>query len=56
MRKGTLVFGVVLVLAVAFCVNAYAGDGQCPHWDGFWNSIGGFLYNALPWNWGNWVK
>ena len=24
-------------------------------WEGFWNSVGGFFYNALPWNWGNWV-
>ena len=51
MRKRTLMVGVVLVLAVAFCANAYAADGAG---NGFWNSVGGFFYNALPWNWGNW--
>ncbi len=59
MKKRTLMVGIVLVLAVAFCVSAYAGDGgSCPvadSWHGFWNSVGGFLYNALPWNWGGWA-
>ena len=55
MRKATLMVGVVLVLAVVFCANAYAcTDGSCPV-HGFFNSLGGFLYNALPWNWGNWA-
>ena len=54
MRKGMLVVGIILVLAAAFCVNAYAADGSSA-WTGFWNGVGGFLYNALPWNWGNWV-
>jgi hypothetical protein len=55
MRKSVAVLGVVLVLTIAVCVNAYAGDGGTTAWEGFWNSVGGFLYNALPWNWGNWV-
>ena len=55
MRKVTLVFGVVLVLAVALCANAYAADGDVNAWQGFWNSVGGFAYNVLPWNWGNWL-
>ena len=54
MRKSTLMVGIVFVVAMAFCVSAYAAD-SCPAWNGFWNSVGGFLYNALPWNWGNWV-
>lgn len=54
MRKRALMVGVVLVLAAAWCVNAYAADGGTA-WQGFWNSVGGFFYNALPWNWGNWV-
>ena len=54
MRKRTLMVGVILVLAVAWCMNAYAADAA-NGWEGFWNSVGGFLYNALPWNWGNWV-
>jgi len=48
--------GVVLVLAAAWCISAYAADGGASTgWTGFWNSVGGFFYNALPWNWGNWV-
>ncbi len=49
-----LMVGIVLVLAVAWSMNAYAGDGGVTAWEGFWNSFGGFVYNALPWNWGNW--
>ena len=56
MRKRTLMIGVVLVLAVAWCMNAYAADGGgVSAWQGFWNSVGGFLYNALPWNWHSWA-
>ena len=50
--------GVILVLVVAvWCMKAYAADGagEVTAWQGFWNSVGGFMYNALPWNWGNWV-
>ncbi len=45
---------VLLILAVAWCINAYAADSGTTAWQGFWNSVGGFLYNALPWNWGSW--
>ena len=55
MRKRTLVVGVLFILAAAWCMNAYAADSQCPI-GGFFESIGGFLYNALPWNWGCWMK
>ena len=55
MRKRTLMVGIILVLAVAWCMNAYAADGGTSAWHSFWNGVGGFLYNALPWNWGNWV-
>ena len=55
MRKSTLMVGIVLVLAVVCCASAYAADGGVSPWNGFWNSVGGFFYNALPWNWGNWV-
>lgn len=54
MRKSTLILGVMLVLALAVCVNAHAATGEVSAWEGFWNSVGGFLYNAMPWNWGNW--
>ena len=54
MRKRTLLVGVLFVLALGFCANAFAADGG-PSWEGFWNGVGGFLYNALPWNWGNWM-
>ncbi len=55
MRKRMLIIGLVLVVATAWCVSAYAADGDVTAWEGFWNSVGGFLYNALPWNWGNWL-
>ena len=55
MRKRTLLVSFIFILALAYCVNAYAGDNaNCPV-QGFFHSLGGFLYNALPWNWGNWV-
>ena len=56
MRKRTLLVGIIFVLAMAWTLNAYAGVGgeNCPI-HGFFSSVGGFLYNALPWNWGNWV-
>lgn len=52
-----LLVGVVLVLAAAFCVNAYAADAGSgtSAWTSFWNGVGGFFYNALPWNWGHWM-
>ena len=57
MRKRTLLVGILFILAVAYCVSAYAADaaGGTTAWQGFWNSVGGFFYNALPWNWGNWA-
>ena len=55
MRKQTLMIGFVFVLAAAYCVNAYAADAGSPAWSGFWSSVGGFLYNVLPWNWGSWL-
>ena len=55
MRKNTWIVAAIVVLSVAYCANAYAMGGEnCPI-HGFFNSVGGFLYNALPWNWGNWV-
>jgi|GEM_PF-1140447 len=55
MRKKTLMVGVVLILAVAWCASAFADAGTSgTAWNGFWSSVGGFFYNALPWNWGNW--
>ncbi len=55
MRKRMLLVGFVLVVATAWCMTAYAADGDASAWHGFWNSVGGFFYNALPWNWGNWA-
>ena len=57
MNKKMMMIGIVLVLAVAWCMSAYAADAGTTtnaSWEGFWNSVGGFFYNALPWNWGNW--
>ena len=56
MRKRTLIVGFFVVLAVVLCMNAYAADGGgSSPWVDFWNGVGGFFYNALPWNWGSWV-
>jgi hypothetical protein len=57
MRKRALLVGAIAILAVVFCANAYAaaGGGDVNAWQGFWNSVGGFVYNAMPWNWGNWM-
>ena len=55
MRTKTLMVVLVLILAVAWCMNAYAAEGDATAWQGFWNSVGGFFYNALPWNWHNWA-
>ena len=59
MRNRTLLLcSFVFVLALGYCATAYAGGDACPvgeAWTGFWNSVGGFLYNALPWNWSSWA-
>ncbi len=55
MHKRTLIVGIILVLAVVWCMNAYAADGASAAWEGFWNSVGEFFYNAMPWNWGGWM-
>ena len=53
MRKRTMMVGFVLFVAMAWCMSAYAAEGAA-HGQGFFDAVGGFLYNALPWNWGNW--
>ena len=53
MHKRALWVSLIFVLAVAWCMSAYAADAQGGG-QGFWDSVGGFLNNALPWNWGNW--
>lgn len=56
MKKRTVLIVLLLVvIAAAWSVKAYAAGGDTNAWQGFWNSVGGFLYNALPWNWGNWM-
>ena len=54
MNKRTLMVGLMLVLTVALCANAYAAE-EVTAWHGFWNAVGGFLSNALPWHWGSWM-
>ncbi len=58
MQKRTMMAVMMFMIAMVWCVNVYAGgDGavnNCPV-HGFFTSLGGFLYNALPWNWGNWM-
>ena len=60
MRKRTLIVSFIFVLAVAWCINAYAAwvtynTPPVTAWQGFQNSVGGAINNALPWNWGKWV-
>jgi hypothetical protein len=57
MRKRALMVGVILFLTVAWCLNAHAAwvtynKKPVTAWQGFQNSVGGALYNAMPWNWG----
>lgn len=53
--KKSMKFVAILALALAWSTAAYAeGNDNCPI-KGACQSIGGFLYNALPWNWGNWM-
>ena len=54
MRNKTLLVGLFVVLALVWTMNAYAMGGENCALSGACRSIGGFLYNALPWNWGNW--
>ena len=37
MHKRTFIIGIILVLAVAWCMNAYAMEGEVTAWNGFWN-------------------
>jgi len=57
MRKRALLVSFILFVAVVWCMNAYAATsgGDTSAWTNFWNGVGGFFYNALPWNWGNWA-
>ena len=55
MNKKAMIVGVLAVLALTVSVSAFAADGDVTAWQGFWNSVGGFAYNALPWTWGNWM-
>ncbi len=50
MNKRTLIVSALVVLAVVVTTNAYAGDGS--GWTDFWNGVGSFVHNAMPWNWG----
>lgn len=66
MRKKIFLTGTILILAALCCMNAYAaysygayGKGirksQVSSWQGFQNSVGGTVNNALPWNWAKWA-
>ena len=54
MRKRTMLVLFIFVFAVAWCLTAYAADsgGTGNGWTDFWNGVGGFIHNAMPWNWG----
>jgi hypothetical protein len=54
MRNKISVTLIVIGLGMMLSANAFAEGSSCSM-SGLCNSIGGFLYNALPWNWGNWV-
>ena len=51
MKKRTIIIGLLLVLAVIITTNAFAGDSG-NGWNDFWNGVGSFVHNAMPWNWG----
>jgi hypothetical protein len=56
MSKKALLVVFILVLAMACGATAFAEEAASgeAHGSDFIGAIGGFLYNALPWNWGNW--
>ena len=55
MKNKLVVTALLSVMAIIVCSTAYAMGGEnCPV-HSFFGAIGGFLYNALPWNWGNWM-
>ena len=53
MKDKSLIVGAFVAVAMAICVNAYAAE-TCAFSD-FFAGVGGFMYNTLPWNWGNWM-
>ena len=56
MRNKALWAGLFVAVILVWATAAYAGDGGSGSgWTDFWNGVGGFFYNALPWNWGNWA-
>ena len=58
MNKRTLLIGLMVVLSVAWSLTAYAetvANKPNTFFPDLFNSLGSFLYNALPWNWGSWA-
>jgi hypothetical protein len=54
--KKTWIVSLLVLMALVVTVNAFAADGDTTAWQGFWNSVGGFVHNALPWNWSIWNR
>jgi hypothetical protein len=54
-----LLAGLVLVLALAWGVNAFAEEAVAgkpnTFFPDFFTTVGTMIYNLLPWNWGSWV-
>ena len=55
MRKLMLLAVAMLILIAACAANAYAIDKPVSPWADFWDPVGGFLWNLMPWNWSNWA-
>jgi len=58
MRKKMVLSGLVLVLVLAWSMNAFAdGAAGKPNtfFQDFFSSFGTVIYNLLPWNWGSWA-
>ena len=53
MRKRTMILLAVFAVVLTWSATAFAADSNSAVTN-FFNGVGGFLYNALPWNWGNW--
>lgn len=58
MRKRTILAVLLVILSVTGPMNAFAEENAGKpntFLPDMFNSIGSFIYNALPWNWGGWA-
>ena len=55
MKKRSILFGLMLTFSCYGNAFAYTDEAQQKWKDGC-DSVGGFIYNTVPWNWDNWMR